>query len=101
MLDRNASHAQNRRSPVKAESTHTQVILQVVPRNRRWILEIVGSPIEIPPFENKAEALRHGFSVTRRVRPSLLRLMDQGGQVESEWVYGAEPGRSSGSRLAL
>jgi hypothetical protein len=97
MLERNAYAAPNhRRPPVKAKSNHLQVILQVVPRNRRWVLEIVGSPIELPPFENKAEALRHGFAVTSRVRPSLLRLMDQGGQVESEWVYGEEPGQVIG-----
>jgi hypothetical protein len=73
------------------------IILQVVPRSQRcWILEIVGSPIEIPPFESKAEVLRHAFAVTSRVRPSRLRLMDQDGQVESEWVYGQEPGQVPG-----
>lgn len=73
------------------------IILQVVPRSQRcWMLEIVGSSIEIPPFESKAEALRHAFAVTSRVRPSLLRLLDQGGQVESEWVYGEEPGQVIG-----
>ena len=80
------------RTPDKADQQARQVVLHVVPCVRCWRLVIVGSPIEIPVFENRAEALRKGFFISSQVRPSLLRLLDQGGAVEREWVYGEERG---------